>query len=1132
MNPEVVVSVFESSSAASSCDRPPLGLIRPIFSPGGRYMTDIWRKISSESMTTARARSRSRLVAAQRRRAGGHSGNDGATAQVTTALPRRRPRGAPLRRLYLLAFATALHLAGAALFGTGFLSTRVAVPGVATCPDDDDSSAGAAPDARRAPPTACPPPAIRRVVALVIDALRYDFVFSDGSPDDSDNPPPRGAHVGRLARLRAAVGRPDPRASRAFRFVADPPTTTAQRIKALATGGLPAFVELGSSLAAGPAPGDSLVTALARAGRPGRFVGDDVWAALFPDAWDASPACDALGGCARPMPSFDVADLDSVDDGVMRLLPGLIRGPEGASASLDNGGPAWGLAVGHFLGVDHAGHVGRVDSPAMLSKLDQTDARIEALIKGVEAEAGPGGFHRDTLVVVMGDHGMTEGGDHGGESREETDSFLWVYHPGAARAMADAAAAAADPAIASTSAVAPATATLPASFSQIDLAPTLASALGVPAPLGTVGGVRRSLLDVATSRRDLELGPGRATWGAAAPLNAPVSALIAPPRPASPPPPPPSLPRLHTRESTAYLVAALESSAEGVVAYMETLGNLGGPLGPPDAVPALRRRLAALGGDDIDPAALEALLDDAAALARQEWSEFKPTRMALGVALVAAATAVSALAAGARVGAGTGADATDVDVVVDVISATAPVLLVGAHAASFVSNSFVLEEGPVTAALAPLALSLVGRDAAARTLLARRGGGDGGVKRGNGGTSTPPWSALALAVAAVGLAIRLGRVWEPSEWNPFANRRGAPPGPEWSRPWACSALVRRMTAAASLASDGETSAAASAAFDAGASLVARAFWAAAAPAAVAAVLSLAAEMRPPRWVGEGAAVGADDVAAAASAALSATASAAAAAAALLADDPGAGSAHPAASRFAFGAALAAAAAVVAVAASPRHRRVAGPLLAAAAIPAVVVATPLDRTASAALPVVALVLLAGFARGSRRHQDRDEHANTLIAVAAAEVSAAAFFATGHRCEVPALHLMAGYAAFPRYSFATHAPLLALETLGHCLWAPLLAGGLFGGGRGQRDADASLRGLAALATCRGALALASVVTCAVHRRHLMVWGLFAPKAVFECAQLAACCTGCLLAGATLVSDDGDGDCDAALSRSDFG
>ena len=35
----------------------------------------------------------------------------------------------------------------------------------------------------------------------------------------------------------------------------------------------------------------------------------------------------------------------------------------------------------------------------------------------------------DTLLIVMGDHGMTRTGDHGGDSPDELNAALFVYSP-------------------------------------------------------------------------------------------------------------------------------------------------------------------------------------------------------------------------------------------------------------------------------------------------------------------------------------------------------------------------------------------------------------------------------------------------------------------------------------------------------------------------------------------------------------------------------------------------------------------------------------------------------------------------------------------------------------------------------
>jgi len=35
----------------------------------------------------------------------------------------------------------------------------------------------------------------------------------------------------------------------------------------------------------------------------------------------------------------------------------------------------------------------------------------------------------DTILFVLGDHGMTSTGDHGGDSDDELDAALFVYSP-------------------------------------------------------------------------------------------------------------------------------------------------------------------------------------------------------------------------------------------------------------------------------------------------------------------------------------------------------------------------------------------------------------------------------------------------------------------------------------------------------------------------------------------------------------------------------------------------------------------------------------------------------------------------------------------------------------------------------
>lgn len=90
---------------------------------------------------------------------------------------------------------------------------------------------------------------------------------------------------------------------------ADPPTTTMQRLKALLTGSLPTFLDVGSCFSAGVITEDNVVWQAVNAGKRVAVVGDDTWSQLFPHHLAIS----------RPFPSFNVKDLHSVDDGVFAV---------------------------------------------------------------------------------------------------------------------------------------------------------------------------------------------------------------------------------------------------------------------------------------------------------------------------------------------------------------------------------------------------------------------------------------------------------------------------------------------------------------------------------------------------------------------------------------------------------------------------------------------------------------------------------------------------------------------------------------------------------------------------------------------------------------------------------------------
>lgn len=78
----------------------------------------------------------------------------------------------------------------------------------------------------------------------------------------------------------------------------------------------------------------------------------------------------------------------------------------------------WTVLIAHFLGVDHCGHKYGPDHTEMAQKLSQMDEMLRNVTNSMDNE---------TLLLVMGDHGMTDNGDHGGNDRLEVDAALLLY---------------------------------------------------------------------------------------------------------------------------------------------------------------------------------------------------------------------------------------------------------------------------------------------------------------------------------------------------------------------------------------------------------------------------------------------------------------------------------------------------------------------------------------------------------------------------------------------------------------------------------------------------------------------------------------------------------------------------------
>ncbi|RIA81289.1 hypothetical protein C1645_700940 [Glomus cerebriforme] len=302
-----------------------------------------------------------------------------------------------------------LHLGSLFLFTRGFLLARLVLNNKSQCSEtpfwnSTDSQYGTT---RGLDPNSCwYPTQFQKTVIIVIDALRFDFAASHSSNNDLDID--HSHYLNKLPIFHELLTS-QPYNSLLFQYIADAPTTTLQRLKALTTGTLPTFIDAGSNFAGSSIEEDNLIDQLSKQGKKIAFMGDDTWVSLFPNQFETN--------MTHPFPSLNVWDLHTVDDGILNLLCPTIkkeRYHEGSSFSESD----WDVLIAHFLGVDHCGHRYGPDHPAMSEKLNQMNEMIRNVVNSVD---------EDTIILVMGDHGMDSKGDHGGDSDNEVESALFVY---------------------------------------------------------------------------------------------------------------------------------------------------------------------------------------------------------------------------------------------------------------------------------------------------------------------------------------------------------------------------------------------------------------------------------------------------------------------------------------------------------------------------------------------------------------------------------------------------------------------------------------------------------------------------------------------------------------------------------
>jgi len=181
-----------------------------------------------------------------------------------------------MKYFVILLLLLALYTTGILLFTKGFLLKRIVISrnstGVNVGDIGFDGLSNIA-DSSFDTPYSCRFPAhFTRAVIIVIDALRYDFVISEEEQGVTDLP-----HYRNKLTVLANTVHERPQNARVYHFIADPPTTTLQRLKGLTTGSLPTFVDAGTNFASTEITEDNIIDQLVAANRSITFMGDDTW---------------------------------------------------------------------------------------------------------------------------------------------------------------------------------------------------------------------------------------------------------------------------------------------------------------------------------------------------------------------------------------------------------------------------------------------------------------------------------------------------------------------------------------------------------------------------------------------------------------------------------------------------------------------------------------------------------------------------------------------------------------------------------------------------------------------------------------------------------------------------------------
>ncbi|KAK9285804.1 hypothetical protein L1049_025005 [Liquidambar formosana] len=294
------------------------------------------------------------------------------------------------------------------------------------------------------------PRSFDRLILMVIDGLPAEFVLGKDDQPASKDLMEAMPYTQSLLTNGMAIG---------YHAKAAPPTVTMPRLKAMVSGAIGGFLDVAFNFNTQAFLDDNLLGQFLSIGWKMVMHGDETWLKLFPGLFTRHDG----------VSSFYVKDTVGVDHNVSRHLRDELNRDD------------WNILILHYLGLDHVGHIGGRNSFLMAPKLTEMDEVIKMIhLSTIEPQENDQGR---TLLMVVSDHGMTENGNHGGSSFEETDSLALFI--GLRANVSDYALATHNTAY------------------QVDIAPTLALLYGVPIPKNNVGVLIEEIFDSLTDDQKL-----------------------------------------------------------------------------------------------------------------------------------------------------------------------------------------------------------------------------------------------------------------------------------------------------------------------------------------------------------------------------------------------------------------------------------------------------------------------------------------------------------------------------------------------------------------------------------------------------------------------------------------------------